>query len=256
MKSSGGPGRFKPSGKYWHYFAGKPWVNRVVAQENRYGTIRIVWTEDKKVRAKHVGSHDRFKAVIAAENKAAELLEKRKAKRTYRPTKEIIEIRADLIRVARLLGRPEGVAPRAWAYREHGVYGITRVQSAFSGWRFSASGKTKHPKDTWVQAMKRYGLKPAGHWRTFELRDVLMDLRRVALKIGKPFEMPGAVTYDRHGKWRATTVRDRFKGMTWPEIGDQAGLETPKHRRDMAEKMARDRRPPTLEQQQSTREAA
>jgi hypothetical protein len=251
-------GPFKPSGKYWHYFAGKPFVNRVVAQENRYGTIRIVWVEDGRTRAKHTGSYDRFRAVIEAENKAAELLTKRNARkrRTYRTAGEIMAIRADLEQVARKLNLPKGVAPKAWDYRKHGRYNITRVQSAFVGWKSSKTKKSKRPAESWTSAMKRYGFTPAGYRRNVGTSTLFADLRRVAMLLGKPGELPGANTYDRLGKWSSTCLRNRYPGRTWPEIGDEAGLSASAVRRQKADKQRGRALHPKVETEAEPRRAA
>lgn len=223
---------YAKSRKWWVYHAGERFKNRVTLREQRVGSIAMTWCEGGRDRRKHTGTHDRFRAIIIAEEKAAELLGKRPKRPTYRPEVEIIRIRQDLQRVAQEYGAPPGVAPWARIYAKLGAFSVSRAQSAFSGYR--QVGRYYQCVDSWTAAMRRFGLKPAGHGKYPTERDLLIDLRRVALALGAPLEMPPSEKYDRMGKYRHTTVRTHFPGLGWPEIGDRAGLTTPEQRRTMS----------------------
>lgn len=219
------------SGKYWRFHVGERFVNRVTLHTQRHGTIRMTWVEGGKLRAKYTGTRDKFRAIIMAEEKAVELLAKRK-KPTYRPESEIMAIRLDLLRVARETGKPDGVAPQLHDYEKLGRFSVSRTLSAFAGYRQVTTYYM--PVDTWSVAMRKFGFKPAGYWRNATERDLLKDLRRVALMLGRPLEMPPSDVYNALGNYAHTTVRGRFPGMGWPEIGDRAGLQTPAKRRALS----------------------
>lgn len=215
---------------HWCYHAGQPFVNRVAVREGKRGSISMTWVENGRDRRKHTGTRVRFKAMCMAENKAAELLAR--LPKTYRPEAEIIAIRADLLRVGRLCGQAEGVAPSPRDYVKHGTFSVSRVQSAFSG--YEQRGRYYQPVDGWTTVVKKFGLRCAAWDRATE-RDLLIDLRRVALSLGKPLDMPSSKEYEQRGRWGHNCVRRHFKGMSWPEIGDRAGLATSARRRAMSE---------------------
>lgn len=249
--------------KYWRYHAGEPWRNRVTVRDSNRGGMCLTWYENGVPITKSAKTRDRFKAIIQAEAKAAELLEiKRLKRRYYAPDAEIVQMRQDLMRVARERGMADGYAPSISVYLKRGAFTVGRVCAAFAGYR-PGGGKHRRPVHSWMEAMRLFSLRPwYEDYHTSE-RTVLRDLRDVALRCGHPGIMPTLREYDRHGRWAWTGVRKRMGGLTWAEIAERANLTMPANRAASSalrkgQKLSKGQhlQPPTPEQRKSTREAA
>lgn len=132
-----------------------------------------------------------------------------------------IAARADLVRVARLTGQPEGVAPSLTDYQRHGRYTTYRLAKLTATLR-------QHANIAWPDAVRKLGLVPCMEGGRIQPDDVLDDLRRVAVACGRPTVMPSQREYDAHGRYSSKSVY-RVLGGPWREAAKRAGL-TPKER--------------------------
>lgn len=135
-------------------------------------------------------------------------------------TTKAIAIRSDLIRVARQTHGIEGVAPSLSAYVRHGRWSHNKIRGSVGGYR---EGSGAAPRLSWTEAVPRYGLKPYRDAAIPDDRDVLADLRRVALHVRKPRKMPTAAEYAEHGRHGTSLVQRRFG--KWNDAAFLAGLE-------------------------------
>lgn len=133
----------------------------------------------------------------------------------------LVSLRADLVRVARLTGRPEGEAPSIEDYRVHGTYSENYVSKKLTGRR------------GWRKAMNVAGLACPFDTRICSERDALDDLRQVAQRLGRPTMMPTPDEYQAHGRYSEHTIRRALaRGMSdpWHVAAGMAGLKPQAHR--------------------------
>lgn len=129
--------------------------------------------------------------------------------------REAVKIRADLLRVAREMGRPEGVGPAIVEYRAHGRFTTSRV-AKMAGL----------PEIRWVPALRFYGLSCAYIRRRATTRELIADLHRVAALLGLGDTMPNWRQYEKHGRFSRTAVEDHLsEGRGWTGAATRAGLK-------------------------------
>lgn len=121
--------------------------------------------------------------------------------------------RRDLLRVAKLCGRPEGVAPSITDYQQHGHYSVNGVMEVLTG------------KRQWCPAMKKLGLRSPWDDRFVTEKEAREDLVRVAVLLRRPAQMPTITEYEEYGSYTPATVRRAFQGMGWRTIARHVGLD-------------------------------
>lgn len=216
----------------WSYHAGRKRRNRVTVYHlNRCPWMMMVWREGGRKHARALGHQSRTRAMAQAVAKAGEL--GAALPRTYEPSGRLVAMRSDLVRVAAMQGRPNGVAPSQLFYRHNGAFTVTAVCAAFKGYRGDDAA------DVWTDAVERFGFTPAYANRRPTLNEGITDLRRVAHALGAPRRMPSRAQYDRLGRWQSRTVMLLFAAPRWDAIADQLGLEMDAKQRHMARKARR-----------------
>lgn len=120
-------------------------------------------------------------------------------------------IRADLVRVARLEGRPGGVGPWEETYRKHGNFSVYRVRK-LAGYL------------PWAQAMPRYGLTSINKARSPGMGAVIRDVLRVATLVAAGRRLPSVEEYEEHGQYPWHRVRKAVDGGA-EELADLMGLK-------------------------------
>jgi hypothetical protein len=130
----------------------------------------------------------------------------------HRRRHRMLMVRADLQRVARLCGLPDGEAPTYAQYHQHGRYPVSRAEKIAGA-------------ESWSPAMRRYGLGTARQWRKIPAKELVADLRRVAMRVGRPQYMPSRKEYRAQGQWGPDVVELRLsEGSSWRECAAMAGL--------------------------------
>lgn len=215
--------------KSWRYKAGKPRINRVTVREQwgapggrSGGTIRMEYWLDGKKRFEATGTHDHFKAVILCERKADELLAIYQGRLHELRRRRGHQMRQDLLRVARRVEMPEDYAPPLLVYQKHGRFTVCEIRTHTAG--TIIKGKSRNPVAHWCESVRALGLKPAKGHRFPKTSQVIADIRRVALKVGRPSRMPTLREYARHGKYSDTTIRNKL-GKRWGEVARAVCLD-------------------------------
>lgn len=131
----------------------------------------------------------------------------------------LVAARGELRRVARLCGRPEGVAPSLLDFRRHSAWSEKRIRGAFGGYR------NGNPVVGWRGAVQKLGFTPAEFAHHSDHRRIVADIRRVASDLRKPTRMPTQDEYNSLGRWCVDTARLHFGGARWNEIAAQLGLK-------------------------------
>jgi hypothetical protein len=131
-------------------------------------------------------------------------------------TQERVWIRADVVRVARECGYPEGVAPAWGKYREHGRFPVYRVVKLFGG-------------RTWAGAVQRLGLIAARTAREsprHRERRLIAQVRAVARACGRPLTMPSKAELEAQDGPSYQWVRECLapETGTWKEAAAACGL--------------------------------
>lgn len=129
-----------------------------------------------------------------------------------------VAILSDLVRVARIENRPEGVGPSLVGYRKHGRYTETTVAK-----------RAGMLECRWIALMERYGLTPAYNRRLRSERELVADVLRVAHLAGIGRLMPTDRQYRTFGKFQAAFVMRRLGGGRWHGVAERVGL-TPQGR--------------------------
>lgn len=206
--------------------------NRVRVRRSADGTIRFEWYEDGKQQVafgfpRSTKITDEIKDRARA--KARALLP---ARLTHQPESVIVAMKADLVRVARLLGLPAGYAPAREAYQGRGRWSWECIAAAFAGYRSKRTDGHKQggPLMTWTQAIRRFGLQPAFELRRARHVPMVQDVLRVAREIGRPHELPSAHRYRLMGHHSARSVIQTLGVRTWTEVGPALGLAVPAFR--------------------------
>lgn len=149
------------------------------------------------------------------------------------------ELRADLVRVARECGRPDGVSPSEEEYRRHGRFSPYAVMMTASEGRRRLVGGQARPRLTWAQSVKRLGVpSPETLRRNYVTPEkIIADLRRLARQRGEPGRVPSRGYYEKHGRFAGSGVIRKFG--SWRAAAEAAGL-TSRNRRPTQARMIRD----------------
>lgn len=218
----------------WDYKAGVPYRNRVRVYERAHSSsLMMEWAQNGS-HYKSLRHSNKTRAVKEAEAKAAEL--EAALPKTHEPTERLVAMRADLIRVARLTNQPDGVAPSCEKYRKLGSWTDVRVRGAFLGYRRTKNGSV-NPRDTWTQAMHKFGLKTVRETQTTTTAKVAADVRRVAMLAGKPGMMPTMADIRRFGRYQEKTVMLYLRVTNWVEAADYLQLAMDPRRREHSAKV-------------------
>lgn len=200
----------------------------------------------------NLGHFDRARAVEQARERAETM---RRDRGTHLPTAQLIAIRADLIRVARMLGAPEGVAPPRAKYGKLGIYSESKARGAFRG--FVKLGKSVNPRDQWSDAMRKFGLRMwVTETRGITKGGVAADIRRVAMLAGAPRVLPSKARYDRDGKWSSTAACSALGITGWTKAAQMLELEVSTRRLNMARRCQEWFAKPATPHEQRTGKAA
>jgi hypothetical protein len=136
---------------------------------------------------------------------------------------QLVALRADLMRVARLLGLPDGAAPSPEAYRRHGQVSVRRAV-------FLATGSHLRTGNGWKDAMRRLFLLPMSEV-TPDPEQIIDDLRRVASLVGNPAHLPPRSAYRRYGRFGDHVVTSVLLPQDaprhWSLLATVAGFEMP-----------------------------
>jgi len=131
----------------------------------------------------------------------------------------LVALRQELRRVARLEGRPDGVAPSLRGFRALGRVTDRRVQGAVGGYR------AHNPILGWKETVRRLGFRPAATMRFAGERSWVMDdVYRVARVLGSPHHMPTRREYLVHGRWDVRTVLRYAESDTWSGVAGELHL--------------------------------
>lgn len=205
---------------------GKVRRNRVRVRLRNDGVVRLEWYEAGKHRARYGFPRGAITDAIkdAARALARELHPNRT---TYQPTDVLVAMRADLVRVARLDGQPEGGAPRRDTYVRVGRWSTSAIQAAFVGYYKKTARVGGGPLESWSKAVARFGLTPAVKMRHPNHVQLIQDLLRVAQQLGRPNELPSQHQYRKRGVHGPHSVMDTVGVRTWTELGAELGLSVP-----------------------------
>lgn len=130
-----------------------------------------------------------------------------------------VALRAEIKRVAQIVGKPEGQAPSLLEYRRHGRVSERRVMGAVGGYAH------QNPRIGWTETMKRLGFIPTVSTRNADSRRAARDVQRVALKLGKPHEMPSLRAYNTLGTWTSKTILKHLEVRNWTGAARLLGLK-------------------------------
>lgn len=126
-----------------------------------------------------------------------------------------VVVRQDVVRVAKLVGLPEGEAPCAADYHDYGRFGIHRVLKAL--------GRRDR---SWAKGMDVLGLGHHRNHREIPERKILEDVHRVARLLNRPHDMPTTAEYREHGTYSISTLCNRLgeRDQSWVSVAQTCGL--------------------------------
>lgn len=204
--------------RVWARYIGRRRFNRVVIFQTRQPTnvVMMEWSEGGRQWTRSLKHNDRLRAEVEAMEVAERLAAKKRRGHESRAT--ILEMRADLLRVAAMQRLGPGIAPGYVKYAKHGRFSLHRIRAAFRGY-----GR-KDPRDEWVDAVARFGLKPKSSTRITG-NDIAADVRRVAMALGSPRRLPSKKQYDRLGKHHPTTAMEKLRVTAWVDLADALRLD-------------------------------
>lgn len=131
---------------------------------------------------------------------------------------DYVQARADLVRVARLCGVPEGHAPSRPQYTRHGRWSETRIRGMWGYRPLPRRNRHGHldfaPVLGWRATVQRFGLRPHPAWGK-PRQEVLDDVYRVWGILGRS---PSVAEYKRLGRYGYQTVMRRFGATAWAEV--------------------------------------
>jgi hypothetical protein len=148
--------------------------------------------------------------------------------RRYTP-QDYVEARADIMRVARLCGWPDGMAPSRPQYQKHGRWSETRIRGMWGYKQLPNLNKQgwveRSPALGWRATVAKFGLRPCDYNRK-RREDVLGDIHRVFGLLGRS---PTTTEYRRLGRYSYLTVMRHFgvaRKAGWLPVRDYLdGLE-------------------------------
>lgn len=135
-------------------------------------------------------------------------------------TRRLLALRGDLVRIAREAGVPEGYGPPQLAYRRHGRFSEKCVMGWLGGYLPNGN-----PRLSWRRALAALHLKTWGDLYHTNRDRLAVDIRRVALAIGRPHHMPPRARYRGLGRWDPTAVFHHFGVRNWNEVAAELGLQ-------------------------------
>lgn len=135
-------------------------------------------------------------------------------------TRRLMALRADLVRVARDVGTPEGYGPPQLAYRRNGRFSEKCVMGWIGGYLPNGN-----PRLSWRKALGSLHLKVWGDLYHTNRERLSADLRRVALAIGRPHHIPSVAAYRKLGRWDPCTALSHFRVTTWGQVADALELK-------------------------------
>jgi hypothetical protein len=197
---------------------GRKYKNRVRIYRVRRIVMADWWWNGKQCH-KSFGRVSDERALEMAREKAEQLRVMRKALQRKTDRQRVL-MRADMIRVARLTGLPDGVAPRRNDYRRLGRFGAGAIQTQEFGY---ADGD---PIESWAEGVRRLGLETTRERHRITDAKAIADIKRVAVECGDATRLPTQGQYEERGKWAYRALMNHFGFRRWLMFADLLGMET------------------------------